>query len=89
VAPNPKAPGSAALACTRTENCAAGLSCCLDIVAGQSVSSCQASCAGAHAQLCAPFTANPGCPAGVSCSQSHINEFGLSTLYATCGGVKN
>ncbi len=90
VAPNPSAPGSAALACDNSSNCAAGTSCCLDVVAGQSVSSCKASCATSHAQLCAAFTADPGCPAGVSCSTANINEFGLSPFfYATCGGVKN
>lgn len=90
VAPSSPAPGSAALACSGTESCGAGLSCCLDVVAGQSVSSCQSSCAAAHAQLCAPFTADPGCPGGgLTCSQSHINEFGLSVAYGTCGGVKN
>jgi hypothetical protein len=90
VGPNPSAPGSAALACDNSSNCAAGTSCCLDVVAGQSVSSCKVSCATSHAQLCAAFTADPGCPAGVSCSAAHINEFGLSPFfYATCGGVKN
>jgi hypothetical protein len=90
VGPNPAAPGSAALKCSGQESCAAGLSCCLDIVDGQAVSSCQPSCAAAHAQLCAPFTPGPGCPGGaLNCSQSHINEFGLSVAYGTCGGVKN
>jgi hypothetical protein len=88
--PSSPAPASGALACSGTESCGPGLSCCLDVVAGQTVSSCQASCAAAHAQLCAPFTADPGCPGGgLTCSQSHINEFGLSTAYGTCGGVKN
>jgi hypothetical protein len=90
VNPSSAAPGSAALACDNSSNCGPGLSCCLDVVAGQSVSSCKASCAASHAQLCAAFTADPGCPSGVSCSASHINEFGLSPFfYATCGGVKN
>ena len=90
VNPNSAAPGSAALACDNSSNCAPGSSCCLDVIAGQSVSACKASCATSHAQLCAAFTADPGCPAGGSCSTANINEFGLSPFfYATCGGVKN
>ena len=82
-------PGSAALACSVGSNCAAGLSCCLDIVNGQSVSTCKASCAASPAQLCDRFISVNGCSVQKPCSNANTNDFGLPATYATCGGVKN
>lgn len=82
-------PGSAALSCSVQSNCTAGLFCCLDIVSGQSVSTCKSSCAASPAQLCDRFIADNGCAVQKPCSNANTNDFGLPATYATCGGVKN
>jgi hypothetical protein len=87
-----KHPGSAALACESAANCGTGLSCCVHLENGQTVSRCEASCAGAPAQLCDFYAApgvDTGCPATAPCSHAFVNEFGLPPTYATCGGVRN
>ena len=74
------------LACKSSSDCAQGV-CCVSQSNNVDRSSCASQCDSNQAQLCDPTSANPACPIGEPCSTDHINDWGLPSGFATCGGV--
>ena len=78
-----------ALSCSATANCPAGSVCCASDATKPTSSQCRSACGAKEAQLCDPKAATTGCAASAPCSSQNIADWGLSTAYATCGGVGN
>ena len=77
------------LSCSATSNCPAGSVCCASDATRPTSSQCSSACGAKEVQLCDPKAATTGCAASAPCSSQNIGDWGLSTAYATCGGVGN
>jgi hypothetical protein len=83
----PRAPDSVAtvgLACSGAANCPDGTVCCAEVVNGNNVSSCQASCPTRSAQLCDPAASKSGCSPSDRCSNGAVGTLGLPRTFGTC-----